>query len=332
MRTSGLKRFARAGLIFVGLLATLASAWSCSGKPSTLTIGITSNEVNTLILVAGSQGYFTSNNLIVTIKTYPSGKGALDGLLNHEVDIATGSEYAFAGNVLDGKNVHMMGVISKSIGEYLVARTDKGINSIQHVKGKKIGVPLKSRPEFALGRFLYLQGIDPSEVTLVNVGVDQSANALANGDVDAVATWQPYIDRIMDRLGGQVVNWPVQGGQPSYNGVMSLDTFTADHHDTVVRFLKALHQAETYTVEQPAEARAIVQKKLNYDAAYMASVWPDFQFSLSLDQSLITALEDEARWMIKNKLTGADRVPDFVKYIHVDGLKSVRPEALNIIR
>jgi NitT/TauT family transport system substrate-binding protein len=45
-------------------------------------------------------------------------------------------------------------------------------------------------------------------------------------------------------------------------------------------------------------------------------VWSQNQFSLSLDQSLIVAMEDEARWMIKNSLTGEKQVPDFADYIH----------------
>lgn len=60
--------------------------------------------------------------------------------------------------------------------------------------------------------------------------------------------------------------------------------------------------------------------------------WQVHQFSLSLDQSLITAMEDEARWMIKNNLTSEKQVPDFMNYVYVDGLKAVKPEAVNIIR
>jgi NitT/TauT family transport system substrate-binding protein len=64
----------------------------------------------------------------------------------------------------------------------------------------------------------------------------------------------------------------------------------------------------------------------------MEMIWPRYQFALSLEQSLITAMEDEARWMINNNLTGEKQIPDFVNYIYIDGLKTVKPEAVNIIR
>jgi NitT/TauT family transport system substrate-binding protein len=71
---------------------------------------------------------------------------------------------------------------------------------------------------------------------------------------------------------------------------------------------------------------------LNYDGAFTEAIWSENQFSLSLDQSLISAMEDEARWMIRNNLTNEKTVPDFGNYIYTDGLKAIRPEAVNIIR
>ena len=64
----------------------------------------------------------------------------------------------------------------------------------------------------------------------------------------------------------------------------------------------------------------------------METVWSQNQFSLSLDQSLIVAMEDEARWMIKNDLTTEKQVPNFVDHIFTKMvLKQVKPEAVNII-
>ena len=57
-----------------------------------------------------------------------------------------------------------------------------------------------------------------------------------------------------------------------------------------------------------------------------------YQYSLLLDQSLILAMEDEARWMITNNLTSETQTPDFLDYIYEDGLKTIKPNALNIIR
>ena len=75
-----------------------------------------------------------------------------------------------------------------------------------------------------------------------------------------------------------------------------------------------------------------MQNRLDLDPGYMDTVWQQNQFSLTLDQSLILAMEDEARWMITNNLTNATAVPDSGSIIYTDGLESVRPGSVNIIR
>jgi NitT/TauT family transport system substrate-binding protein len=62
----------------------------------------------------------------------------------------------------------------------------------------------------------------------------------------------------------------------------------------------------------------------------MASIWPQHQYSLSLDQSLLTAMEDEGRWMIANNLTSEKTLPDYSDYIYTKGLEAVIPESVNI--
>ena len=62
----------------------------------------------------------------------------------------------------------------------------------------------------------------------------------------------------------------------------------------------------------------------------MAVIWPQHQFSLTLDRSLLMAMSDEGRWMIKNNLTTEKTLPYFRDYIYTEGLEEVKPEAVNI--
>lgn len=315
-----------------GVSACQSSQNNNSGSVKSITIGTTISEVNSLIWIAQDQDYFAANGVDVAVKIYASGAAAIDGMLNHEVDMATGSEFAFAGEVLSQENIRTVGVINRSSVEYLVGRIDKEINNVADLKGKRIGVPLKSRPEFSLDRFLYLRGIDGDEATLVDVPVVQSVDALVSGKVDAVTAWQPYVGRIRDEMGDGLVVWPTQEDQPSYTLVMCTDEWQVENPELITRFLKSLVEAESYTSSHPEAAKAIIQEKSNYSETYMTDVWPDYHFLVSLDQSLIVAMEDQARWMISNDLTTEKQVPDFSHYIYEDALKAVKPEAVNIIR
>jgi ABC-type nitrate/sulfonate/bicarbonate transport system substrate-binding protein len=70
--------------------------------------------------------------------------------------------------------------------------------------------------EFYLGRFLNLHGMDRRDVTIVDVRPPQLVNAIVNGDVDVIIRWQPYVNKIKNRLGNGTVIWPAQSDQLSY--------------------------------------------------------------------------------------------------------------------
>jgi NitT/TauT family transport system substrate-binding protein len=111
-----------------------------------------------------------------------------------------------------------------------------------------------------------------------------------------------------------------------------LSDWIAENPEVLNHFLKSLAQAEAFTNNNPDQAKTIVKNQMNYTDGYMGTVWSENQFSLSLDQSLVSTMEAEARWMINNNLTNKTIIPDFLNYINVDGLYSVKPESVNLIR
>ena len=304
-----------------------------SGSSDSITIGnAQSLECDTLIYIAEDQNFFAQNGLNVTIRVYTSGMEAVNALFNGEVDFAATAEFPLVKKALDKEKISAIASIDKSQLQDLIGRKDHGILNISDLKGKRIGVTLGTIAQFYLGRFLMLHGINLQDVTIVNVNPSESEDALTKGTVDAIVIWQPYANTIENALANNVVIWPVQSSQTTYIVEVAKNDWIARHPDIVRRYVNALAQAEEYYVQHPDQTKSMMQKKLNYTDAYMAAVWDKNQFSLSLDQSLILAMEDEARWMIKNNLTTEKNVPNFLDYIYEDGLKAVKPEAENVIR
>ena len=255
-----------------------------AAETGSISIGTSPQELSGLIYIAVGRGYFVANGLNVTIKDYDSGSAAVDGMLNDEVNMSGTIEYVIVNDAFKGKNISSIGYISRGQSVYLIGRTDHGISNIPDLKGKKIGVTRNTASEFYLGRFLSLHGIDMQDVDLVDVKGSQSEDAIINGDVDAVITWQLYVNMAKDRLGNSIVIWQAQSGQPSYWNIVGKDDWIAAHPKLVNKFLKSIAMAEEFNNAHPDEAMAIVQKKLNYTDTYMAAVWPDYQFSLGIDQ------------------------------------------------
>jgi len=304
-----------------------------SGKMEPITIGLpTSIGLVTCTSIAQEQHYFTRNGLKVTIRDYSEGLNALDGLLDGDVDIAGASEYGVVGKAFKGDQVRIIATVSKTGTYFVTGRRDRGINNIADLKGKRIGVTLQTISEFYLGRFLNLNGIQAGNVTCVNLRATQLEDAIAGGIVDAVISHVSHFFSIKRRLDANGTSWLAQSSQPTYVVTTVRNDWIEQRPQLVKRFLNSLVQAEEYIITHPDEAKATIQKRFKFDRASIENLWQLQQFSLSIDQSLIAAMEDEARWMIKNEMTTEKQVPDFLNYIYVDGLRAIKPEAVNIIR
>jgi NitT/TauT family transport system substrate-binding protein len=166
-------------------------------------------------------------------------------------------------------------------------------------------------------------------VNLVNLPPTQYVNAITNGTVDAIVSIQPTVGTIQSQLGTNAVTWSLQSEQPAYLTLVCRSDWATQHPDLVIRFLKSLSQAEDYLINHKEAAQAIVEKRLNQTISQ--DTWSNNQYTLSLDQSLILAMRDEAQWLISNNLTNATSVPNFLDYIYSNGLESVKPGAVNII-
>ena len=209
-----------------------------TGNIEPITIGIYPSEYSSLIYIANDQQYFAANGLEVTLKEYPSGAAAVRGMLNGEVDVSTASEFVVANNALQNARFVCVWNCFKVPKLVFGCQNDRGINDISDIVGKRIGVPIGTANQFFLGRFLDLNSINQSQVTLVNVNFADTPNALANGTVDAAMTFQPYINQIQGLLGNTTVIWSAQADQFGYFEATCTKNWATTHPDLIVRFLK----------------------------------------------------------------------------------------------
>jgi ABC-type nitrate/sulfonate/bicarbonate transport systems, periplasmic components len=297
-----------------------------------LVVAYSPYEAGALFWIARDQRYFEEQGLNLTLKRYDSGAASLQGLVEGDVDLSVGvSEFPLVRQAFQNARVRTLGNIDKGEFIYLVADRDR-VGTISNLKGKRVGTALGTIAEFHLGRFLSLHGMTIQDITLIDTKTPTEwMSAAAEGEIDAVSTAQPFADAARDRLGDRAIVWSVQSNQPVFSLILARDEWIADHPDKAVGLLRAFEQAEAYAARYPLESRAIVQRELDLDAGYMDSVWRQNQFSLTLDQSLIIAMEDEARWMIRNHLTDATEIPDFRTYVYTEALETIKPGAVKII-
>ena len=303
-----------------------------TGPVEKISVGATTQELSTLIWIAEEKGYFEENGLDATVKAYDTGIETKNALLAGEVDVADTVDFVISGLGLEGVNIKVLASIDTAIIDYIIARKDRGISSLSDLKGKKIGIKPGSSAEYYLGRTLVFNGLSLEDVELIALHPPDMPEAIAQGKVDATITWHPHNYHIKNSLGDNAIVWSAHGGQDVYWVVFCKDEFIQKYPEKIKRLLKALVQAEEFVKNNNLEAKEIIARRVNLDLPYIESVWSDFHFVVDLTQSMIIAMEDQARWKMDNNLTDKTEVPNYLDFIYMDALEEVKPEAIGIIR
>jgi NitT/TauT family transport system substrate-binding protein len=105
--------------------------------------------------------------------------------------------------------------------------------------------------------------------------------------------------------------------------------FADSRPDAARRFLLALQAALTFMRENPEAARLLTLQATKEDAATFGKVWQVSDFMLGLNQSLLSVLEDEARWAMARK--PAALAPSFLDFIDARPLQRAVPDAVSIL-
>ncbi len=301
-----------------------------TGPVEKITVAAAEYLTGVLVYVAEEQGYFKRNGLDVTIIGYGSGKACADALIDGEADISTSADNVLVSNSFEHAELRVLGTVATVEVIELVARKDKGITTPTDLKGKKIGVTKKSSAESDLGKFLLYNGLSIDDVELVDLKPSGIVKAVINGDVDAGVTWDPNVYDIKEELGDNAVSRSVV--ESFYFVLITKEDWIKNNPAAAERFIKSVLEAEDYIKDNSEDAKEFVKDRFDYDSAYIDYSWPNQEFAVYLEQAMLILFEDQARWKIKQGLTDATEVPDYLYYIYMDALEKVKPEAIRIIR
>lgn len=318
-------------MLTISFMACQKAAPRSAGPLRQIRVAYTTQPQSTLVHVALAKGYFAEEGLEVQASLHTFGKASLQSLLDHKADFATVAETPFMFNVLKGEKIFIVANIEASTtNNAIVARRDRGVSGPKDLKGKRIGFTPGTTSDFFLDSLLTAIGMTRREIRPVPLKPEEMQEAILSGKVDAVCTWNYPLAQTKHQLGANgLIIFDREIYTETYN-VAAQQAFVRDHPETVERFLRALFKAERFVASHTDEAQAIQAAATSTDQATVREVWSVFSYRLGLDQTLLITLEDETRWAMKNKLTDQTVMPDYRKYIHIESLKAIKPEAVRL--
>ena len=295
-----------------------------------LTFAISQSNMAAPVLIAQEKGFFATRNIEIVELKQSSGKASLDALLNDEAVMATVADAPIMSASLDRSGY---AIVASFIASYangrLIARRDAGVDTLQDLEGKAVGLTMGTTAEYYLQAQLSHHGFPPGYVERVDIPAREIVDALVSGRVEAISTWQPYIYRATRALGENANLLADYGNyRNTFNLVVRTDRAYPD--GALEAVLEALIEAEAYIRDHRSESIDIVSRRLDMDRAYLDSVWDSYEYRVMLDRGLILTLESQARWKLAQLGRRAQEVPDYGQYVDAGPLRAVAPDRVDV--
>jgi sulfonate transport system substrate-binding protein len=327
-------------VVLITFLAIIGFPVSCTrsdqqvaSAPEKITIAYSASPDSALAQVAQVQGYYLQEGLDAIPQMYSYGKIALQAVIKGKADFATVAETPVMFAIMRGEKISIIAtIVTSRKNNAIIARRDKGILAPRDLKGRKIAATFGTISEFFMDAFLVTQGISRKDMRVINLGPEEQQEAIARGDVDAISAFTPFTFEAQKQLGDAGITFHNEEIYTQTFNIVATQEYVRMNPRKVKKMLVALVKAEEFVRTHPADAKKIVADFSRLDNAIVNGVWADENFEVTLDQSLLLAMEDESQWAIKNGLIGQTKMPNYLEFIYSDGLESVKPKAVRILR
>lgn len=300
-------------------------------KTETFKVGYMPNYASMNSVVAGIEtGSFEEQGLEVELVEFADGPTIIAALESGSID---------AGYI--GPGAHVLPIQGQAkifafshLGnaDEVIGNTEKGVKTIEDLKGKEIGVATGTSSETILDLTLQEAGISKDDVTLVDMDASAIVTAMVSGGVDAVATWSPNTNTIKEEMGDKaemLTNNARYADQfPSIASWVVSPSYAEENKETIEKFTKGLYAGMEYHIDNPEEVAKWVAKQSAVEEDAVLAQTGDGDWKKP--EEILTMLEDgtieqyyqtqQENFIESGRLTEEDKV-DVSEYLMLENMK-----------
>ncbi|MDO4432189.1 MAG: ABC transporter substrate-binding protein [Aerococcaceae bacterium] len=287
-------------------------------------------------IIAGvKSGIFEEEGLKVNLVEFADGPTIIAAMESGSIDI---------GNI--GPGAHVLPIQGRAeiiafahLGnaDEVIGRTDKGINTIEDLKGKKIASASGTSAESILKLTLAEAGLSESDVEIIDMDAAAIVTAMLSGSVDAAATWSPNTTAIKKELGDKAVmlsnNVRYASVSPAIGSYAVTSGYVEANKDKVMSFLRGLQRARDYRAEHMEEVAQWVAEQIAVDISVINDQLLDGDWQTSEQMKKLLESGDlkayyekqQENFISVGRLTDKEARP-VEEYVHFDLMLESLPE------
>jgi NitT/TauT family transport system substrate-binding protein len=257
-------------LLLVGiLLGACGSNTTSNSAFPTLRIGVNPWAGYGVLYITAEKGFFEQEGIEVELINSNYDQGSVDFAMKrldaNAMVFSDGIAQAAAGVPLQA-----VWLFDNSAGGDVVVAT-QAVAQPENLRGKRIGLSYGTFSQLFVFRAIANYGIDPEDVTVVNLPQADIPAALANGTIDAGHTVDPYLSEALDN-GGHVLFTSAETPGVIVDALVFQSGVIEDRPDDVQAVVRALANATSWWQENADEGNTIIAQAMEIPEEDMSAI------------------------------------------------------------
>jgi NitT/TauT family transport system substrate-binding protein len=251
--------------------------------------------------IAKEAGIFERNGLDVTVNTGASGSAMIPFLVGNQVNAVFGAEQGGVSSHIVDPNVVCVAegtALLRWMG--VVAR---GVEALDGLKGKKIGLARGTASETLWLSILAAQRMDAADYTIVYVDAPEMIAALERGNIDAYVVWEPWMTRGLRAIPNTKVLITNEHIQIIRNLIYMNKGWAQANEAAAKGFLRSMIQAAEFIAKDATESARLIARFLRQDRVLVAELMTKLDYRLNLSSDTVGNVQ-----LAINQLRGMGRL------------------------
>jgi NitT/TauT family transport system substrate-binding protein len=202
------------------------------------------------------RGSFDKEGIDFELFEFNTGPEVFEAMAKNQIDVLSAGGVISNYLALGRGRAFVMNDIEVATAQLWV-RPSLGVSTFSDLKGKRIATTAKTTAHIFLHRALRANGIDPSEVEVLNKNMSGAVRSFISGEVPAVALWVPFNITVREEVPDAVKLVDASAFYPEsavLGGWVARPDYYAANQDVLVRIIRAWAEANDYMVRNPGPA------------------------------------------------------------------------------
>ncbi len=334
-RSTVVWRTVRAAALVLGFVLMLAHGTASAIAAEKISFWVVRDPQNaTQIALANRLGYFKDAGLDVDLRWVTTFTDLYAPVGAESVDFTVTTFNNALKWHQDNVPMRYIAIVTDIAGGQGVAINPTAVKQPSDFEKIKIAMSTGASVEDAIREFCKVHNVDFAKLQFVNLQAPDQLSALANGQVQAIAVWQPWLYRATTEFGakmyftGRESFIPGASGKVPWlflpSGVLASTKILKERPQAAQAVIKAVLRAQAFLLEQPDKAAGIIAGDLKVSQAMV----PYNTYTSTIDDAVkggFTAVQDD---MIRQKILRSKT--EMVSMFDFGPLRAVAPQLIQI--